>query len=168
MTTHDCTANTVDFKNISYLFPLDSRSSALDIAEDTDEYEVNPSTDDALPSMHIHCETLQTYLRQQLETHKHSLPMRSHQLLDELTPLLEQHKTIDLFELLIELIFLADEEPAQDMCALLAVLDGDALSRLEEFDVSNAAAFIRDAMRHDFVRWHLQDYKTRQEKKLKQ
>ena len=68
-----------------------------------------------------------------------------------------------LFELLIEHTLHADKEPAQDMCALLAVLNNDALIELEEFDIVNAATYLRDTMKKDSIRWQLQDYRETQE-----
>ena len=57
----------------------------------------------------------------------------------------------------------ADEEPAQNMIALLAVLNNSALFELEEFDIVNAATYIRDTMRKETIRWQLKDYRETQE-----
>ena len=86
-------------------------------------------------------------------------------MFDELRLFLQyhhQHKQIDLFELIIELVLRTDQQPAQDMAALLAVLDGRVLINLEEHDVVNAAGFIRDSMQHDYVRAQLKEVLNQQ------
>ena len=117
--------------------------------------------------MKLACKELIIHLDQRLELDKQMIPMRMHRLFDEFNSFLRQRKKIDVFDLLVELILHADNEPAQDMCALLAVLDSDALLELEQFDVVNAATFIRDAMRKESVRWYLQDCQTQQTRKKK-
>ena len=84
---------------------------------------------------------LNRYLQQRLKQCDH-LPIRIHAVFDELRLFLQYHhqsKQIDVFELIIELVLRTDQQPAQDMAALLAVLDGNALCNLEEHDVVNAA-----------------------------
>jgi len=117
--------------------------------------------------MKLACKELITHLDHRLELDKRMIPMRMHRLFDEFNSFVRQHRKIDVFDLLVELILHADKEPAQDMCALLAVLNSDALIELEQFDVINAATFIRDAMRKESVRWYLRDYQTEQSSKKK-
>ncbi len=112
--------------------------------------------------MKLPCKKLITYLEQRLKDQK-MLPIRIHVVLDDLTPVLRQHKKIDVFDLLVELILCTNRDPAQSLSALLSVLDDEALINLETNDVANAAAFIRDAMKHEDVRWLLQDFHERQE-----
>ena len=118
-----------------------------------------------MKNLRIDTESLKRYIEQQLEIHKDSITNRIYRLFDDLIIGLVQHKEITLFELLIEHTLYADKEPAQDMCALLAVLNNDALIELEEFDIVNAATYIRDTMKKDMIRWHLQDYRDEQEAK---
>ncbi len=80
---------------------------------------------------------------------------------------MKQHNELTLFELLVELILHADKEPAQDMIALLSVLNNNALFELEENDIVNAATYIRDTMKKDMIRWQLQDYRETQAEKEK-
>ena len=54
------------------------------------------------------------------------------------------------------------------MCALLAVLNNDALIELEEYDIVNAATYIRDTMKKDMIRWQLKDYRETQEAEEKE
>lgn len=117
--------------------------------------------------MKLACKEIVTHLDHRLELDKHMIPMRMHRLFDDFNSFLRQQKKIDVFDLLVELILHADNEPAQDMCALLAVLDSDALLELEQFDVINAATFIRDAMRKESIRWYLRDYQSEQTRKKK-
>ena len=91
------------------------------------------------------------------------ISLRIVRLFDDLTIGLKQLKEITLFELLIELTLYADKEPAQDMCALLAVLNNSALIELEEYDIVNAATYLRDTMKKDMIRWQLKDYRDTQE-----
>jgi len=169
MTTCDCTALTADLKNIPYLYPVISSSKSLHVAEDSDdEYSENlaapPVTDEA---MMLSCEKLKTHLEQRLKYQK-TLPIRIHVLLDDLYPLLRQHKQIDVFDLLVELILFADKDPAQYLSALLAVLDDEALINLERNAVANTGAFIHDALQRDSVRWQLEAYHELQEDEKKQ
>ena len=42
-------------------------------------------------------------------------------------------------------------QPAREMIALMAVLEKDALEHLSQYDIINAASFIRDTMDYPFV-----------------
>ena len=159
MTNHDCTANAADLKSTPYLYPVAALSNPLHIDEDDEDYDVAPKTDKA---MQLSCKKLKAHLEQRLK-HLNTLPVRLHIVIDDLYPLLRQHKKIDIFDLLVELLVCADRDPAQYLSALLSVLDDEALINLERNDVANAAAFIRDAMKRDDVRWQLQDYHERQD-----
>jgi len=167
MTNRDCTASTADLKNTSYLYPVISSSKVLNVAEDDDDYKVKPLKKDKAQSMQIDCKALQRHIQQRMEPHKHILPARLHETLDELNLFLEKRQTIELFDLLIEFNIRNDVQPARDMIALMAVLDADALNNLEEYDIINAASFIRDTMEYQFVRWHLEDVKKREQPKKK-
>ena len=118
--------------------------------------------------MKLACKELNAHLDKRLKWHKNMMPIRVHQLLDDLNPLLRQHKQIDVFDLLVELILLANKDPAQELCALMTALDGDALIELEQFDIMNAASLIRDTLKQDTARWHLQEYHDRKKEKKKQ
>ena len=163
MTTFDCTAKPADLKNTPTLYPViassHSYSRQLHISEDDADYDAVAKTDKALL---LSCKKLKAHLQQRLQQ-QNTLPVRLHMVIDALYPLLRQHKKIDVFDLLVELILWADKPPAQSLSALLSVLDDDALNNLERYDVANAAAFIRDAMKHEQVRWQLQDYHDRQQ-----
>ena len=159
MTTHHCTANTADLKNTPYLYPVIASFNPLHINEDDEDYDTVPKTDKA---MQLSCKKLKAHLEQRLK-HLNTLPVRLHIVIDNLYPLLRLHKKIDVFDLLVELILRADQDPAQSLSALLSVLDDEALINLERNDVANAAGFIRDAMKHETVRWLLQDYHEREE-----
>jgi len=163
MTNRDCTAKPADLKNTPYLYPVIASSEPLpkhlQINEDDEDYDTAPKTDKA---MQLSCKKLKAYLEQRLK-HQKTLPVRIHIVIDDLYPRLRQYKKIDVFDLLVELILRADQDPAQSLSALLSVLDDEALINLERNDVANAAAFIRDAMKHENVRWLLQDYHERQE-----
>ncbi len=114
--------------------------------------------------MKLASKPLKRYLDQRLKDQR-TLPVRIHILLDDLNPFLRQHKQIDVFDLLVELILCADNDPAQHLCALLAVLDDEALINLERDAVANTGAFIRDAMKRDSVRWQLEAYQELQKNK---
>ncbi len=162
MTTYDCTAKPADLKNTPTLYPVITSTKSnhrhQQINEDDAEYDVVPKTDKA----HLlSCKKLKTHLQQRLKDQK-TLPIRIHIVINDLYSLLHQHKKIDVFDLLVELILWADKDPAQTLSALLSVLDDDALINLEPNDVANAAAFIRDAMKYEEVRWQLQEYQDRQ------
>ena len=159
MTTFDCTAKPANLKNTPYLYPVIASFKPLHINEDDEDYDATPKADKA---MKLSCKKLKAHLEQRLK-HLNTLPVRLHIVIDNLYPLLRQHKKIDVFDLLVELILKADQDPAQSLSALLSVLDDEALINLERDDVANAAAFIRDAMKHESVRWLLQDYHERQE-----
>ena len=117
--------------------------------------------------MKLACKELKNHLEQRMKQ-QNTLPVRIHVLLDDLNPLLHQHNQIDVFDLLVELILFADDEPAQALCALMAVLDNDALNNLDRDAVANSAAFIRDAMKQKSVRWQLQAYHDMHKGKMKQ
>ena len=159
MTKHHCTAKPADLKNTPFLYPVIASTNLLHINEDDEDYDTAPKTDKA---MQLSCKKLKAYLEQRLKDQK-TLPIRIHIVLDDLYPRLRQHKKIDVFDLLVELILCTNRDPAQSLSALLSVLDDEALINLERNDVANAAAFIRDAMKHESVRWQLQDYHERQE-----
>ena len=154
MTTRDCTANPADLKNTAFLYPVISSSKPLHVAEDSDEYDAVPIIDE---TMKLSCKKLKRNLEQRLK-HQKTLPIRIHVLLDDLYPLLRQHKQIDVFDLLVELILCADIDPAQCLSALLAVLDDEALINLERNTVANTGAFIHDALQRDSVHWQLEAY----------
>lgn len=50
MITHDCTANTANLENTRYLYPVFSHSVVFRIAEDSDDYDAAPMTDETLPA----------------------------------------------------------------------------------------------------------------------
>ena len=162
MTAHDCTAKLADLKNTPYLYPVISSSNPLHVAEDSDEYSVKP-----LNKMRIDTVSLKHYIEQHLESHKPGLSLRIVRLFDDLTIGLKQHKELTLFELLVELTLYADKEPALNIIALMAVLNNSALFELEEFDIVNAATYIRDTMRKDTIRWQLKDYRETQAEEAK-
>ncbi len=114
--------------------------------------------------MQINCKTLQRHIQKRMKPHKHMLPMRLHQTLDDLNLFLKQRQTIDLYDLLIEFNLSIDEQPAKEMIALMSVLDAEALNNLEEYDIINAASFIRDTMDYNIVRWLLEDTKAEKKK----
>ncbi len=117
-------------------------------------------------TMKLACKELKTHLTQRLKD-QNTLPVRIHMLFDDLNPLLRQHKQIDVFDLLVELILCADNDPAQHLCALLAVLDDEALINLDRNALANCAAFVRDAMKRDSVRWQLEAFHNMQKGKKK-
>ena len=49
MTKRDCTASTADLKNIPYLYPVISSSKPLHVAEDDEDYDAAPMSDETLP-----------------------------------------------------------------------------------------------------------------------
>ena len=111
--------------------------------------------------MQIDSTTLKYHLQQRLK--KHKMTLRIHHLLDEeLAPLLEQQQQIDPFDLLVELILLADEQPARYLCALMIALDTNVIEHLEQYDIVNAAAFIHDTLQKDTVRGDLSCYRNQQ------
>ena len=168
MTTQECTTNPVVLKNTPTLYPVISSSKPLHINEDDEEYCSKPYNTATLSKLSIDIENLKHYIEQQLGNHKGSLSLRIVRLFDDLTIGLKQRKEISLFELLIELTLYADKEPAQDMVALLAVLNSSSLFELEEFDIVNAATYIRDTMKKDMIRWQLKDYRETQEAEAKE
>jgi len=163
MTAHDCTAKPADLKNTPYLYPVIASTIPLHVNEDDEDYSSKSLNKAALNKLRIDTVILKRYIEQQLDIHKGNISLRIVRLFDDLTTGLKQRKEISLFELLVELTLHADEEPAQNMIALLAVLNNSALFELEEFDIVNAATYIRDTMRKDTIRWQLKDYRETQE-----
>ena len=117
--------------------------------------------------MKLNCRELKTHFTAQLDKHK-ALPTRVHILFDDLNPFLSQHKKVDVFDLLVELILYADNDPALYLSTLLAALDDEALIELDRNAVSNAGAFIRDTMKQDWTRIQLQAYRQIRKGKKKQ
>ena len=115
----------------------------------------------------VSSKALKAYIAQRLDEQR-TLPTRLHVLFDDLNPRLLEHKQIDVFDLLVELILHADNDPAQYLCALMAVLDEEALFNLAPLTIAHSGAFVRDAMKRDSVRWHLQHYHDKQNNKKKQ
>ena len=161
MTNRNCTATTAETGNTTYP-TLVSNSTAYHIAEDEGPYKNQPTT-----PLRLSSKDLKAYITERLEAQR-DLPVRIHMVLDDLAPYLRQHKKVDVFDLLVELILLADYDPAQYLSALLAVLDDDALIDLEPMNIKQTGEFIRDAMKRDAVRWHLKNYHDEQKGKMKQ
>jgi len=164
MTTHECTTNPNDLKNTPHLYPVSSTSKPLHVNEDNEDYGEDsgsnkPLNKAALNKLRIDTDSLKEYIDQQLDNHKDSLSLRIIRLFDDLAIGLAQQKEITLFELLIEHTLYGDEEPAQNIIALLSVLNNSALFELEEFDIVNAATYLRDTMKKDMIRWQLKDYR---------
>ena len=155
MTDHDCTSFAADSGNILYpaFFINTERYS---VAEDSDEYDSSHKPN------RLSCETLNSYINHRLEDRK-ELPVRLHVLFDELCILLRQRQDIDVFDLLVELILLADQEPARHLSTMLAVLDENAIANLESNTIARTGAFIHDALQQDVVRWYLQNYHEEQQ-----
>lgn len=150
MTNRDCTAFASDTGNILYPVFLNN-TEKHGIAEDSDEYETTHTP------IRLSGTALNSYIKQRLEDRK-ELPVRLHGLFDDLSLQLRQREEIDVFDLLVELILLADREPARHLSSLLAVLDDVAVNNLEPGTIAETGAFIRDALQHDIVRWYLQNY----------
>ena len=89
---------------------------------------------------------LKTHLAKRLQQQSR-LPTRVHVLLDDLKPFLSEHKKVDVFDLLLELIAWADNDSAQYTMALLAITDEEGLSHLDRDTVANIAAFVRDTIK---------------------
>ena len=157
MTNRDCTAMAADPENI--LYPHFITHNALNgIAEDTDDYTATHKP------VRLSCDELKSYIKHRLADRK-ELPVRLHVLFDDLYRLLEQQKEIDAFDLLVELILLADQEPARLLSALFAVLDNEAVCNLEPKTISNTGAFIHGALHRKIVRWDLQHYHEQHQSK---
>lgn len=163
MTVDHCTALSADLKNTPYLYPVISSSNTLYAAEDNNDYKAKPSKKAKRQAMQIDCKALQRHIQKRMKPHKHMLPLRLHQTLDDLNLFLQKRQTIDLYDLLIEFNLSIDEQPAQEMIALMSVLDSDALNNLKEYDIMNAASFIRDTMDYNIVRWLLNDEKKEEQ-----
>lgn len=58
---------------------------------------------------------------------------------------------IDLFEILVRLVFITDKDPASIITNLMVPLDNSGASDLEEWTLSNAGAFLRDFLRKDYT-----------------
>lgn len=58
---------------------------------------------------------------------------------------------IDLFEILVRLVLIADKEPASIVANLMVPLDNGSAGDLEEWTLSNAGAFLRDYLRKDYM-----------------
>lgn len=66
---------------------------------------------------------------------------------------LDAKDEIDLFEALVRLVFIADREPVESIANLMIPLDAEAVNLLDEWTLSNSAAFIRDHLRqHEVIR----------------
>ena len=135
------------------------------IVSNADLYHVAEDADDYVTPIRLRTKSLKAYLRHRLEE-RAGLPNRLHMVIEDIQPLLDRHKDIDVFDLIAELILLADKEPARYLSALMAALDDDALIELEPRTIAESGAFIHDAMQGEQVRWDLEHYHDEQ-KELK-
>ena len=75
----------------------------------------------------------------------------------------EEEGELDLFNLLVRLVLRADAPPADTIADLLIGMNEASYEVLEQHTISDAAAFIKDHLRKDWVLEDLLQYEERQE-----
>ena len=102
--------------------------------------------------MEIQLNELRKSVKQNLDDLRPDLSLRIHSLLDDLLAKdLAEKESVDLFEMLVRLIFRADKEPASSIASLMVPVNGDTAYQLDEWTISNCAAFLRDYLKQDHI-----------------
>lgn len=102
--------------------------------------------------MRISTKELSTDIRDNLEKLEKHLPTRVQTVLEALvTEDLKRADELPMFDILVHLIFQSDKESAASIANLMVPLDTESVNQLDEWTVSNSAAFLRDYLKKDYV-----------------
>jgi hypothetical protein len=100
----------------------------------------------------ISTKRLSADIRSNLEKLEKHLPARIQTVLEAfITEDLNRINEMPLFDILIHLLFQADKESAASIANLMVPLDTESVNQLDEWTVSNSAAFLRDYLKKDYV-----------------
>ena len=107
---------------------------------------------------HIPTDDLKQELTQRQEELKSFLPVRIHVILEEIkNEDLAEKEEISPFDLIIRTILKANKEPANCISNLLILANPESNCELmDEWTVSNSAAFISDYLKKDYVLYSLE------------
>lgn len=102
--------------------------------------------------MKILTKKLSTDIRANLEKLERHLPTRVQTVLEALiNEDLKRTDEMPMFDILVHLIFQSDKESAASIANLMVPLDTESVNQLDEWTISNAAAFLRDYLKKDYV-----------------
>lgn len=102
--------------------------------------------------MKISTKKLSTDIRANLERLEKHLPTRVQAVLEALiNEDLSRKDEVPMFDILVHLIFQSDKESATCIANLMVPLDTESVNQLEEWTISNSAAFLRDYLKRDYV-----------------
>lgn len=95
---------------------------------------------------------LKTHIEHNIHKHNLELSLRLNFLLEEIKNIESDEKgNIELFELLLQIVFIADQGPAQIISNLLIPINSECSYLLDQGTISEAASFIRDFLKKDFI-----------------
>ena len=112
--------------------------------------------------MYIAVEEVRTILQRNEKELEDSLSLRVRVLLDELREDLSslEEEKIELFELLVRLILIADSRPASFIANLLTPLDTENIHLLDDHTLSESAWFLKDYLKKNSILHALKDRET--------
>lgn len=90
-------------------------------------------------------------LKSNLEKFALHLPLRLQGILEELEHQICEDESVELFNLLVQVLFITDRQPASLIANLMVPLDSEGVSQLEDWTLSSAAALISDYLRKDAI-----------------
>ncbi len=108
--------------------------------------------------MKLNKNNIKNHINSNLKQFEPYLSIRVDYLMNQLN-LFQNHSDdeIDLFEVLVRLIFLADEGPANTIADLLIPINPENSHSLEKETLTNAASLIRDYLKRDYILYVLKD-----------
>jgi len=106
-------------------------------------------------------------IKEKLMKLEYHLPLRIQNLL-ELLISEEMKKTkgdkVEIVDLMIHLILQADRDPASMIANLLASLENESVSRLEDWTISTSGSFLKDYLKKDYVLYILKSHELESKK----
>lgn len=107
--------------------------------------------------MKIKSKKLKNYISSLQSELKSHMTMRVSYLLDQLIIQEKGEEEVELFDLLVKLIFLADEAPAESIANLMVPINTENSYLLEESTITDSAAFLRDFIKKDYILYILKN-----------
>lgn len=102
--------------------------------------------------MKISSKKLTTDIRANLARLEKHMPARIQTVLEALIDEdLKGKDEIPMFDILVHLIFQSDKASATSIANLMVPLDTESVNQLDEWTISNSAAFLRDYLQKDYV-----------------
>lgn len=102
--------------------------------------------------MKISTKKLATDIRANLARLEKHLPARVQTVLEALIDEdLKRKDEISMFDILVHLIFQSDKASATSIANLMVPLNSESVNQLDEWTISNSAAFLRDYLQKDYV-----------------